>query len=219
MITEVRRRVEGEEFDYQTLVALLKDYRHPRDKITAMLRRGELIRVKKGIYVFGKNYARRPYSREILANMIYGPSCVSLEYALHYHGLIPERSEAVTSVTTGRSRRFQTPVGLFTYRQIPVRAFPASIERVEIQAGSAGFLIASAEKALADKLQADRGTGVRTLDALRSYLFDSLRIDPGSFAGLNSELITLLAKRYRSRKLRLVCQLLVTEFKETGQHE
>ncbi|MGD0626568.1 MAG: hypothetical protein ABSB32_17880 [Thermodesulfobacteriota bacterium] len=68
-----------------------------------MLRRKDIIRVKKGLYIFGETYARRPFSREVLANVIYGPSYVSLDYALHYHGLIPERVEAVISIP-GRTR-------------------------------------------------------------------------------------------------------------------
>jgi hypothetical protein len=91
MIDDLRRRVDGEEFDYQTLLDSLKKYECPRDKITSLLRQGAIIRVKKGVYVFGPKYTRRPFSREILANMIYGPSCISLDFALHYHGLIPER--------------------------------------------------------------------------------------------------------------------------------
>jgi hypothetical protein len=68
-----------------------------------LLRRKDIIRVKKGLYIFGETYARRPFSREVLANVIYGPSYVSLDYALHYHGLIPERVEAVISIP-GRTR-------------------------------------------------------------------------------------------------------------------
>jgi hypothetical protein len=79
MIDDLRTRIEGEEFDYQILVDSLKQYEHPRDKITKLLRQGAIIRVKKGIYIFGQRYARRPFSREILANMIYGPSCISLD--------------------------------------------------------------------------------------------------------------------------------------------
>src|SRR5512136_3222497 len=105
MIEDLRARIDGEEFDYQTLLDSLKQYERPRDKITSLLRRGAIIRVKKGIYVFGPKHARRPFSREILANMIYGPSCISLDFALQYHGLIPERVESLTSVTTGRGRR------------------------------------------------------------------------------------------------------------------
>lgn len=123
IIEELRRKIGGEEFDYQALLDSLKTYEWPRDKITSLLRQGIIIRVKKGIYIFGRKYARRPFSREILANMIYGPSYVSLDYALHYHGLIPERVEAVTSITCGRGRRFSTPIGLFIYRMVPMRAY------------------------------------------------------------------------------------------------
>jgi hypothetical protein len=144
MIDDLRRRIEGEEFDYQTLLDSLKQYERPRDKIS-LLRKNAIIRVKKGIYVFGPKYARRPFSREILANMIYGPSCISLDYALHYHGLIPERVEAITSVTTGRGRRFVTPVGLFIYHQIPRAAFPIGVDQVQLEGGRS-FLMAVPEK-------------------------------------------------------------------------
>src|SRR5660398_241951 len=80
-IARLRPQIEGEEFDYLALLRSLQDYAYPRDLITTMLRRGYIVRVKKGIYVFGDAHARRPYSREILANMIYGPSYVSLDSA------------------------------------------------------------------------------------------------------------------------------------------
>lgn len=132
MIDDLRARIDGEEFDYQILLDSLKQYGRPRDRITKLLRKEAIIRVKKGIYVFGPKYARQPFSREILANMIYGPSCISFDFALNYHGLIPERVEAVTSATSGRSRRFMTPVGLFIYRQIPKAAFPVGIDQVQL---------------------------------------------------------------------------------------
>jgi hypothetical protein len=40
MIDDLRRRIEGEEFDYQTLLDSLKQYERPRDKITGLLRHG-----------------------------------------------------------------------------------------------------------------------------------------------------------------------------------
>ena len=95
------------------LLDVLEGYARPRDKITQWLNRGIIVRIKKGLYVFGESLRRKPYSRELLANLIYGPSYLSLEWALQYYGLIPERVEALTSVTTGRSRKFSTPAGLF----------------------------------------------------------------------------------------------------------
>jgi hypothetical protein len=218
MIEELRRRIEGEEFDYQVLLDSLKGYERPRDKITSLIRQGAIVRVKKGIYTFGQKYARRPFSREILANMIYGPSCVSLDYALHYHGLIPEGVEAVTSVTSGRGRRFSTPVGLFIYRTVPMGAYPIGIDQVQLEGGRS-FLMAVPEKALADKIHDDRGTGIRSQSEMRRYLQESLRIDAENLGKLNADTIVILAGRYRSRKLRLLSDVVSRFREERERHE
>ena len=91
MEPDLRERIGREEFDYSALMSTLSGYANPRDKVTSLLRRGVIVRVKKGLHVFGDADRRRPYSRELLANLIYGPSFVSLDYALAFHGLIPER--------------------------------------------------------------------------------------------------------------------------------
>jgi len=207
MLVPIRNQITNEEFDYQTLLDSLKDYARPRDKISDLIRKGIIIRVKKGLYIFGDDYRHRPYSRETLANLIYGPSYISLEYALHYYGLIPERVEAVTSVTCGRTRKFSTPLGLFIYRMIPLEAFRSGMDRIELEGGRS-FLIAIPEKALADKIRCDRGTGIQTQKHLYDYLINNLRIDPVALKELNPEYLAEIADRYRSRKIRLLGKLI-----------
>lgn len=85
--TLLLKNILCEEFDYQTLLDSLYGYAQSRMKISAMLAKGDIIRVKKGLYILGESLRRRPFCLELLANLIYGPSHVSLEYALHYHGL------------------------------------------------------------------------------------------------------------------------------------
>jgi predicted transcriptional regulator of viral defense system len=199
------RRIPYEEFDYQTLLTALGDYKRPRDRITRLLRQGVIIRVKKGLYVFGEAERRAPIHKEILANLIYGPSYVSLEYALQHHGLIPERVEAVTSVTVSRSREFTTPLGRFTYRAVPLAAFRSGVERVEVELGRA-YLLAVPEKALADKLQADKAA-LRNQREIRTYLEEDLRIDPAAIRSLRADLLRDHAERYRSRKIRLLASV------------
>ncbi len=206
MIEQIRKRIEYEEFDYQTLMNCLDGYSRPRDKISDLLRKKDIVRIKKGLYIFGDNYRRRPYSREILANLIYGPSYISLEYALHYYGLIPERVEAVTSVTSGRSRRFFTPAGLFVYRKISLKAFQTGMDMIEIE-GERSFLIATPGKALADKIRDDRGTGVKTQRELQTYLVENLRVDQEALLVLNPERLDEYAERYHSRKVKLLADL------------
>ena len=201
MFVDIRSRIQTEIFDYQILTDALKDLSAPRDKTTLLIREGIVIRVKKGLYVFGDNYRRYPYSKELLANLVYGPSYVSLDYALAYHGLIPERVEALTSATPSRSRRFSTPVGLFIYRQVPARAYEIGMVRVEGEHGQA-FLIASPEKALADKIVSVRGAHIASIGEMGRFLEEDLRIDTGAIRSLSAEKIDEFAGRYRSLRLR-----------------
>jgi hypothetical protein len=206
MIETIRKKISQEEFDYQTLLVALGDYARPRDKISDLISKGIIIRVKKGLYVFGDGARQTPYSTEILANLIYGPSYISIDYALQHYGLIPERVEAVTSVTTGRSRKFLTPVGLFIYRMIPLRAFQIGMDRIEVGDGRA-FLIATPEKALADKIYEDRGMALHTQKELGDYLERSLRVDLAAVRDMNPDTLDAIARRYRSQKIRALGRL------------
>jgi len=201
MVINVRDNIPGEIFDYQTLIEVLKGLAYPRNRINDLLKHGIIIRVKKGLYVFGDKYRRHPYSKELLANLVYGPSYVSLDYALAYLGLIPERVEALTSVTPNRSRKFITPVGLFLYRQIPAQAYEVGMARVEGEHGQA-FLIASPEKALADKIVSVRGARIASIGEMGRFLEEDLRIDIGAIRSLSMERIEDFAGRYRSLRLR-----------------
>jgi len=207
MLGPIQSQLPHEEFDYQTLLDILKDYSRPRDKISDLIRKEVIIRIKKGLYVLGEGYRRRPYSRELLANLIYGPSYISLESALQHYGLIPEHVEALTSVTTGRSRKFNTPVGLFIYRQTPLQAFRIGMTRVEMEDRPA-FLIATPEKALSDKIREDRGTGIQSRQQMYAYVVENLRIDVMSLERLRPEAVLQIARGYRSRKIRLLADLI-----------
>ncbi len=207
MLERLRRSIPFEEFDYQTLLDSLRGYAHPRKKITALLRKGEILRVKKGLYLFGEKHRRSPYCRELLANLIHGPSCISLEYALHYHGLTPERVETVTSVACSRSRSFDTPVGVFSYRMIPRAAFSIGLDRIELEDGRS-FLMSVPEKALADRVVAERGgSSLGTQKGLMRFLNDNLRIDPEALAALDTAILDEVAVAYRSRRLRVLADL------------
>ncbi len=203
---DLRRRIGREEFDYQALMAALSGYANPRDKVTDLLRRGDIVRVKKGIYVFGEELRRRPFSRELLANLVYGPSFVSLEFALQYHGLIPERVEALTSVTPKRPKSFDTPVGMFIYRPSPRGAFHLGMDRVE--EGDVAFLIATPERALADTIRDHRGHPLSNRDAAASYLFEDLRIDDEAIMSLQPARLDQLATALGSRKVATCAKLL-----------
>ena len=199
-------KAPSEELDYGLVMEYLKSYKSPRTKLNHLLKIGALIRVKKGIYIFGKNFARHPYSSEILANMIYGPSYVSLEWACQYYRLIPEKVTTVTSVTTQRSRQFQTPLGLFTYDHLPIQVFPVGVTLINFSEKQHG-LMATKEKALADLLVIRRGS-FSSKKHLRETLFEDLRIEEEDFGSLNLDLLKMIyqARPHTAIKYLIQCR-------------
>lgn len=207
-IANIRDKVDHEVFDYQVLLDVLSAYRKPRDRITRLVAAGEILRVKKGLYVFAASFRRHPIAREQLANLIYGPSYVSLDTALNFHGLIPERVEAVTSVTTGRAHKFATPFGAFTYRTLSPTRY--AVGMLLDDKGKAPFLVASPEKAVVDKVWCDkRITGNRAAD-FGPYLLDDLRLDPARLRTLDAPRLAAIAKAYDSPKIDNLLRFLKT---------
>jgi predicted transcriptional regulator of viral defense system len=162
-----------------------------KGKIKRMLKTGELLQLKRGHYVFGVDYRNGPVDVFHAANLLHGPSYVSLEGALSHWALIPELVHVVTSISAKRGARFSTPLGLFTYRQITGSAFRFGIVRTE---DKPHFLIASPEKSILDKVYLDfRGTDVL------SYLVEGLRIEMNELKQLNRRSMLALAKLYNKK--------------------
>ncbi|MBU4285201.1 hypothetical protein KKF60_03360 [Patescibacteria group bacterium] len=106
-------------------------------------KRGFILQLKRGSYVFPDALPPDVY----IANKLYSPSYISLEFALSYHGVIPETVYEITSVTTKATRRFETLGKVFSYRKIKKIAYTG----YEIQKQqSLSFNIANAEKAFVD---------------------------------------------------------------------
>ena len=192
------------ELDYQIVMDALKDYAYPRKALSDSLVRGDLIRVKRGLYVqSGRGIPA--YSREILANMIYGPSYISYEYALAYYGLIPERVEEVTSVTTGKSKLFMTPAGRFSYTHVSTTYYSFGFGRKQL-GDERTFLIAGPEKAVADRVVREKGGF--SLRGMREFLFDSLRMDPAGFRNLDRGVIAEALRRSGRHSLAMLLKVM-----------
>ena len=210
-IGKIREEIEQEIFDYQVLKQALRAYSKPRDKISSLLASKDLIQIRKGLYCFAPPYRKNSLCLEIAANLIHGPSYISLDYALSYHGLIPERVEVVTSMTTARSRRFDTPLGRFSYQTLGVRRFASGVRRYE-GPSQQHFLMASPEKALVDKVWTDKRFSGNRLGEFSEYLTDDLRISSHSLRKLSRELLQEISNDYASRKIANLVHYLQKEF-------
>jgi len=175
--------------DYATLVTLLRHYRYPKDKIAAMEKQQRLIRIKKGLFVVAPQEGVGTISRELIANHLYGPSYVSLESALSYHNLIPERVYSVRSVTFKRAKKYDTPLGVFDYRTVSSDYFSIGIQQ-QVTKNNTTFLIASPEKALCDMLVLSSSLRLQSVKAVKIYLEEDLRIDLFENRSWNTEIIS-----------------------------
>lgn len=161
---------------HHVMTWILKDYLQPNDKIKNLVKDDMLLSVKRGLYIPGKAIRRQQPDPFLIANHIMGPSYVSLDSALSYYALIPEKVFSITSVTTKQSKKYSTQVGVFTYTRLPLPYFSFGIKSIEVLRNQR-FLIASPEKALLDKIITTPGVELRSKKATRSYLEEDLRVD------------------------------------------
>ncbi len=185
---------------YSTAMLLQQysSYANPAAKIGRLVKDGDLIPIIKGLYE-----TDRSVPGYCLAGILYGPSYLSFEFALAWHDLIPEAVYAFTSATCGKKKKkqYETPFGMFTFRDVPVAAFPYGTELHE--ENGYGFVIASAEKAVCDKLYTCSPCSNRT--ELKALLFDDLRI------------MAELAGLYHTTNHRLLISM-IREMKRHGSH-
>jgi predicted transcriptional regulator of viral defense system len=119
--------------------------RQTRYFLETYTKRSFLVRLKKNLYALKMKLP----SEEIIANALYKPSYLSLEYVLSRHGIIPESTYSITSVTTRATADFSTLGKEFLYRKIKKAAYTGYLpEKID---GKTIF-IAEPEKALIDYL-------------------------------------------------------------------
>ncbi|MCB0343203.1 MAG: hypothetical protein H6626_08065 [Pseudobdellovibrionaceae bacterium] len=192
---ELRQKIGREEFSYQSLMVALKAYKAPLQKINELLKSGQLIRVKKGLYVLEPD-PFAAYNPLLLANLIYGPSYISFETALSIWGLIPERVEEIKSVTSKRNKSFTTPIGRYSYRYVNPKKYKLGIMRME-QAPSENIIIASPEKALVDTMT----LALKSTEFSFKDLLVDLRVDESRLVELvRPARVRKIVRHYNSRQ-------------------
>lgn len=168
-------------------------------RLDALLKRAvaskEVLRIHRGLYCLSNRYTQRPIDPFELAQRIHGPSYVSLETALSYHGWIPEAVHAITSTSLGRSRTFNTPVGLFSFTRVPLLRLFAGVSRASAEGGGS-FFLATPLKALADYVYTHRRDWTSVTPVL-----ESLRVDEEALAVLTGESFDQLMPLYRAARV------------------
>lgn len=203
---DMLKKIKTPYIDAQTLVSLFSDYAKPREKILRLIKNKQLIRLKNGFYVIQERIENTNPPYEQIANLLYGPSYVSLEWVLSFYGIIPERVPVVTSATLSRNKQYITPIGTFTYSHLPSLPYSVGVEQKKAVDTIGGFLIATAEKALADFVFLNcRGMN---REQLLVDLLESRRMDHEALKSLNKGLLLEISSVYQSKIVSIMSDLI-----------
>ena len=158
-----------------------------------------MIRLKRGLYVVDSKVSGKPVNACLCANHIYGPSYVSLQWALRWYGLIPERVYTMTSVTTKHTRMFENALGRFTYEQVKPDYFAIGVNNIE--ADGVSFLMASREKALCDLILHDSYLPQQSVKGLWQYLEEDIRFDVDELPSFDIGIVEACAQQGRKENI------------------
>ncbi len=169
--------------------------------IKRAIREGYLVPIRRDLYLI-KNAKRTLLNYFEIASIIYGPSYLSFESALSYHGWIPEAVRTITCASVKRAKEFETPVGIFSYEHIPIKAFSFGVE--QHQQDALTLFIASPVKALADIVYARK----RTWESMED-LSEDLRIEIESFQNSDKKLLGEIIENYPSPRVKKALNVLL----------
>jgi len=162
----------------------LASYGRPNDKISEMIKGSELIALRRGLYVPGPELDLPLPNNFLIANHLRGPSYVSLESALSYWGLIPERVYEISSVTTKTSKTYETAIGRFSYQYLMTPYYSFGIKSVRLTDVQTA-LVASPEKALCDKIILTSEVLLRSIPQALDFLLEDMRLDEDLLRGFD----------------------------------
>lgn len=180
------------------ILELLNGYKSPNDKISELLKSKALISIRRGLYIIGPGMDLPAPEPFLIANHLRGPSYVSLESALSFWNMIPERAHEIASVSLKTSKVYTTPVGRFSYKQLKPPYYSYGIKSVQFSTKQS-MLIASREKALCDKIVLTSGINLRSIKQTQEFLLEDLRIEREELRTLDKEAMTLWI-RYAPKK-------------------
>jgi len=163
-------------------------------QISKWIKQGKIIRLKKGFYTLNEIDRKVNLSPYLLANELYSPSYVSLEFALSLYHLIPESVSIFTCISTNKTKAFKNKFGTFIYHSIKKEYFFGfSIAK---SPDNYNYFLATPEKAVIDFIYYNISYNVKDLksELLENYRFQNLDL-------LNIDIFNEYKNRFKEKKI------------------
>lgn len=124
------------------------DDKYSSYKVASWVKKSYIHTITRGYYILGET-PKDNSIMQIIANSIYKPSYISLETVLHRYGIIPEYPFTITSISTKKTKKFDTDFWNYSYNTVK----PDLFWWYDIQKNwKEKILIADLEKAIIDFL-------------------------------------------------------------------
>ncbi len=177
-------------FDFAMLAQLTDEKRESlRTRLHQWCKVGRLVPLRQGMYAIAEPYRRTPVHAAQLSNRLYTPSYLSMQWALSYHGLIPEKTVVFTAITPRVPRTFNNVFGSYAYHNIKQSAF---FGYASTSIGDQPVLMALPEKALLDLWHISRGQW--DANRMREMRFQN-------HGAVDAEKLSAFAERFESPRL------------------
>lgn len=179
--------------DFAAVASLFPNIKCKYNKVSALEKSGDLIRLKQGMFVVHPDLSGQRLSLFLIGNHLYAPSYISLQSALRYYGLIPEFVFTTCSMTTKPSQIFRNSLGRFEYVHISEEAFPIGVREITIDDGYS-VLIATPEKALCDLIADISHLNLRYKNEILVWLEEDIRFDMDELFHFDTNILREYAK-------------------------
>ncbi len=202
----VLENISYDVFSYSAINNVLSGSAHRKQAlIKRAIAQQEIIHLRRGLYCLSQKYRRKPLDLFSVAQQLYGPSYISFESALSYHGWIPESVPVIASACVPRSKDLTTPLGVFSFDRVPSRIFYQHVATVPSPSG-AHFFMATPLKAVMDYVYVHKKDWKGLVPLIKS-----LRIDTEFLNTLTKAELLLFKDSYPSRHVQRFIQSLEKE--------
>ena len=170
--------IVGDEPVFETGLLLVGqvDSKDVRRQLSRWVRAGRIYQLRRGLYALAPPFEKVKPHPFVIANIMVRGSYVSNQSALAHYGLIPEYVPVVTSVTTARPARWDTPLGQYQFRHVKTELLFGY--QLATLAGDQTAFTAAPEKALLDLIYLQPGgDSPAYLRELRLQNLDQLDLD------------------------------------------
>ena len=170
--------IVGDEPVFETGLLLVGqvDSKDVRRQLSRWVRAGRIYQLRRGLYALAPPFQKVKPHPFVIANIMVRGSYVSNQSALAHYGLIPEYVPVVTSVTTARPARWDTPLGQYQFRHVKTELLFGY--QLATLAGDQKAFTAAPEKALLDLIYLQPGgDSPAYLRELRLQNLDQLDLD------------------------------------------